>query len=92
MELTGGSSHYGIMQQRQMYQARYGLDFGNQLLANNLANRTLVDLAGLDGSGGLRLAPQSYIAVTETGPEVEQEARPQARPTGQNIGGRDCGQ
>jgi hypothetical protein len=36
----------------------------------NLANASIATLAGTDGREGLALPPRSYVAVTETGPEV----------------------
>jgi hypothetical protein len=40
-------------------------------LNENLANRALSDLAGMNGRPALELPARSYVAVTTTGPEVE---------------------
>ena len=40
-------------------------------LSENLAGSALMDLAGLTGRPALDLSPRSYVAITETGPEVE---------------------
>lgn len=57
---------------RRMLQQMYGrLDYSYQRLRNNLLNEAISSLAGLDGREGLPLPPRSYLAVTQTGPEVE---------------------
>jgi hypothetical protein len=38
---------------------------------SNLASVAIADLAGVSGKQPLVLPPRSYVAVTETGPEVE---------------------
>jgi|tagenome__1003787_1003787.scaffolds.fasta_scaffold20949437_2 hypothetical protein len=43
---------------------------GGGQLSDNLASRALSDLAGLNGRPALELTPKSYVAITETAPEV----------------------
>jgi len=57
-------------QQWQMMRGRYSSYGGTESLETNLANVSISTLAGLEGREGLALAPNSYVAVTETGPEV----------------------
>ena len=44
---------------------------GDGQLSENLANRAMADLAGLNGRPALELPPRSYVAVTTRGAEVE---------------------
>jgi hypothetical protein len=53
-----------------MMRGRYSSYGGSESLEKNLANVSISKLAGLEGSEGLALPPNSYLAVTETGPEV----------------------
>jgi hypothetical protein len=48
----------------------YGSNFNQERLHENAAAAALADLAGLTGRPALDLPARSYIAVTETGPEV----------------------
>jgi hypothetical protein len=67
-ELTDGESYY---RQFQMYGGRYGQYYVEHTLAGNLANDALSEIVGMPGEDGLALPKRSYVAVTETGPEVE---------------------
>lgn len=67
-ELVDGDSYY---RQYQMYGGRYGQYYAEHTLAGNLANDALGEVIGTHGMEGLQLPPRSYVAVTETGPEVE---------------------
>jgi hypothetical protein len=49
---------------------RYGGQFGGRLL-DNLAGSAIAALAGRTDQPGLDLPPRSFVAITETGPEVE---------------------
>jgi hypothetical protein len=51
--------------------ARYRPQGGGDQLNENLANRAMSDLAGMNGRPALELPARSYVAVTATGPEVE---------------------
>jgi hypothetical protein len=71
--LAGEDSDFQIMQRRQsrrMMSRQYGLQYSEQRLEANLLSDALADLAGLSGQPALPLPPRSYVAVTETGPEV----------------------
>jgi hypothetical protein len=50
---------------------RYRTQSGAGQLNENLANRAMSDLAGMNGRPALDLPARSYVAVTTTGPEVE---------------------
>jgi hypothetical protein len=67
-ELAEGDSYY---RRYQMYGGRYGQYYIEHTLAGNLANDALSAVVGMPGEDGLQLPPRSYVAVTETGPEVE---------------------
>ena len=58
-------------QARRRMSRQYGLQYSEQRLDDNLLSDALADLAGLAGQPALPLPPRSYVAVTETGPEVE---------------------
>jgi hypothetical protein len=51
--------------------ARYRPQGSSDQLNENLANRAISDLAGMNGRPALELPARSYVAVTATGPEVE---------------------
>ena len=55
---------------RRIY-SRYRPQGNDGQLNENLASRALSDLAGMSGRPALELPARSYVAVTETGPEVE---------------------
>jgi hypothetical protein len=50
---------------------RYSPAANSGRLSENLAGEALANLAGFGDRPGLDLAPRSYVAITETGPEVE---------------------
>jgi hypothetical protein len=66
-----GSERDFRMGRRRGYMTRYRPQISSDQLAENLASRAITDLAGLNGRPALDLPPRSYVAVTETGPEVE---------------------
>jgi hypothetical protein len=70
--LAAGDSEFADLQRRQLRQnyRRFGLNYGNERLGNNLAHGALSALAGLEGAPALQLPPRSYVAVTKTGAEV----------------------
>ncbi len=72
-ELAIGESDVYALRSRARYQPywRYGLQPNTGKLSENLANAALSNLAGLSGQPALELPPRSYVAITETGPEVE---------------------
>jgi hypothetical protein len=55
---------------RRLY-TRFPRQQGEGQLNDNVANRALSDLAGMNGRPALDLPARSYVAVTTTGPEVE---------------------
>jgi hypothetical protein len=55
----------------QRYYGRYRSQSSEGQLNENLANRAISDLAGLNGRPALDLPARTYVAVTATGPEVE---------------------
>jgi hypothetical protein len=67
-ELVDGDSYY---RRYQMYGGRFGQQYIAHTLSGNLANDALNKVFGMNGAEGLRLPARSYVAVTETGPEVE---------------------
>jgi len=71
--LVGADSSSRSLQRRQWraMRGRYSTYSGNESLDANLAYASIATLAGTDGREGLALPPRSYVAVTETGPEVE---------------------
>jgi hypothetical protein len=70
--LAAPDSDFMLMQQRQQRRQfrRAGFQYSNERLSMNLVNEALAALAGLSNKPALGLPPRSYIAVTETGPEV----------------------
>ena len=71
-ELMAPDSDFSLLEdrrQRQMYR-QFGFQYSDDALGKNLANEALEKLAGLTNEPALNLAPRSYVAVTETGPEV----------------------
>lgn len=72
-ELSAKDSDYQRLQRRQarrMMVTPYRLQYSEQRLDDNLLGEVLADLSGMSGQPALRLPPQSYVAITETGPEV----------------------
>lgn len=69
-ELVGRESQGSTRRRWQRMRSRSYAYGGNENMESNLANLALADLAGLAGKEGLALPPRSYVAVTETGPEV----------------------
>jgi hypothetical protein len=55
----------------QAFRNRYGFQQSDARLATSVMNEYLAELAGLAGRPALDLPPRSYLAVTESGPEVE---------------------
>lgn len=72
LELSGEDSDFLLFQRRQQSRAsrRFGLQYSNEQPGGNLLERAISDLAGLEGHPALPLPPNSYVAVTQTGPEV----------------------
>lgn len=71
--LAAGDSELSALRSRSRYQM-YGRNvsqYNSGRLSDNLAGDALADLAGLAGRPALELPPRSYVAITETGPEVE---------------------
>jgi hypothetical protein len=56
---------------RRMFQQRNDLDYGIEQLSENLLSGAIASLAENNAQGTLNLPPNSYVAITETGPEVE---------------------
>ena len=71
--LADGDADYIMMERRQsqMVRRRYGGEYGDAQFPGNLLNEAIANLGGLDGLPALQLPPRSYVAFTETGPEVE---------------------
>jgi hypothetical protein len=71
--LVGADRGNASFQRRQWMamRGRYSAYTGGATFDANLANTAIARLAGTDGQEGLQLPPRSYVAVTETGPEVE---------------------
>jgi hypothetical protein len=67
-----GTNPQSSFQRRQWMamRGRYSGYSGNETIEANLANASIATLAGTDGREGLALPPRSYVAVTQTGPEV----------------------
>ncbi len=55
---------------RRRLQQRYDLDYGIERLSDNLLSGAISNLAENNAEGTLNLPPNSYVAITETGPEV----------------------
>ncbi len=56
--------------QRRLQQ-RYGLEYCAERLSENLASEAIAALVATSDESVLNLPPKSYVAITETGPEVE---------------------
>ncbi|HEX4413129.1 MAG TPA: hypothetical protein VH107_05830 [Lacipirellulaceae bacterium] len=72
-ELAVADTDVYAFRSRARYQPywRYGLQQGTSKLSENLARTEISSLAGLNGQPALELPPRSYVAITETGAEVE---------------------
>jgi hypothetical protein len=71
--LSAPDSDFVLMQRRQQMRSyrRSGFQYGSERLSTNLPSEMLAELVGLSsGRSALALPPRSYIAITETGPEV----------------------
>jgi hypothetical protein len=71
-ELSAPDSDFTLLEerrQRRVYR-QYGFQYSDDALANSLASEAIDELAGLTSVPALNLFPRSYVAVTETGPEV----------------------
>ena len=71
-ELLAPDSDFALLEdrsQKRMYR-RLGFDYSEDSLSKNLASDAISKLAGLTNEPALNLTPKSYVAVTETGPEV----------------------
>jgi hypothetical protein len=71
--LAGEDSDFALFERRQsqrMMRRQYGLQYSDQRLSANLLHDALANLAGLAGQPALQLPPKSYVAFTESGPEV----------------------
>jgi hypothetical protein len=70
--LVGADSSAAAFQRRQWMamRGRYSAYSGSESLESNHANTSIATLGGTEGREGLQLPPRSYVAVTETGPEV----------------------
>jgi hypothetical protein len=68
--LTGLDSRSSNRRRQWQMMRGYSSYGGSENLESNLANVSISTLAGLEGRQGLALPPRSYVAVTETGPEV----------------------
>jgi hypothetical protein len=71
--LAATDSELAAMQTRSRYgmYGRWGSQYSSGRLSDNLAAVAISELAGLSDQPALALAPRSYVAITETGPEVE---------------------
>ena len=71
--LASGDTEIATMRSRSRYSAfgRSGLQYNPGKLSENLQGEALINLAGLGGQPALALPPRTYVAITETGPEVE---------------------
>jgi hypothetical protein len=58
-------------QQRRMFRTQFGLEYSEGRLADNLESVAIADLVGNRGTPLQQLARRTYVAVTETGSEVE---------------------
>jgi hypothetical protein len=66
----GELSAFGSRARYRKYN-RYGASSNVARLSDNLASNAIASLGGLDGGPALELLPRSYVAITETGPEVD---------------------
>ena len=71
--LASSESDLATMRSRSRYggYGRNGLQYNPGKLSENLEGEALINLAGLGGQPALSLPPRTYVAITETGPEVE---------------------
>jgi hypothetical protein len=72
-ELTDESSSYAITQRRQrrqLYRNQLGLDYSEERLDDNLMSGVIRNLGELSGDSPNDLPPRSFVAITESGPEV----------------------
>jgi hypothetical protein len=72
-ELATTDSDLAAMTSGSRYRryGRYGGQFSGARLLDNLAGSAIAELSGRTDQPGLDLPPRSYVAITETGPEVE---------------------
>jgi hypothetical protein len=73
-DALAGDTQRSSNSQRRRWQAMPGqfAYYANfESMDSNLASVAIADLAGISGKQPLVLPPRSYVAVTETGPEVE---------------------
>jgi hypothetical protein len=71
-ELLAPESDFALLEdssQRRIYR-QLGFSYSEDSLSKNLATEAVSKLAGLTTEPALNLTPRSYVAVTETGPEV----------------------
>jgi hypothetical protein len=71
-ELLAPGSEFALFEdrsQRRMYR-QFGVNYSEDTLSKNLAGEAVSKLAGLTTEPALNLTPRSYVAITETGPEV----------------------
>jgi hypothetical protein len=71
-ELTAQDSDFTLLEDRRQVRIsrQYGFEYSDDALGKNLAGGAIDELAGLTTSPALNLPPRSYVAVTDTGPEV----------------------
>ena len=71
--LDASESDLAALQPRSRFNSsgRWGSQYNTGQLSANLAAEAIADLAGLGDHPALALPPRSYVAITETGPEVE---------------------
>ena len=70
--LSTGDQELAALRARSRYgiYGRYGHQFVTGKLTENLAGKTITNLAGLGGVPALDLPAKSYLAITDRGPEV----------------------
>jgi hypothetical protein len=72
-ELTDETSSFANTQRRQrrqFFRSQLGLDYSAERLDDNLMSGAITSLAGTSSEAPLELPPRSYVAITQTGPEV----------------------
>jgi hypothetical protein len=72
-ELTDESSSFAVSQRRQrrqFFRGQLRLDYSQERLDNNLLSGAITSLADANGEVPLDLPARSFVAITETGPEV----------------------
>jgi hypothetical protein len=71
--LDASDSDLAALQPRSRFSSngRWGSQYNTGQLSANLAAEAIADLAGIGDGPALALPPRSYVAITETGPEVE---------------------